>query len=84
MPISLPNNGMHPTADTNIVIYFQRCGAAGDAGRSTARPHHPLLRRFPGLAAGALPPGAQGYAFKPDLSELSAKLDETPRAAFAG
>ena len=28
-----PNNGMHPTADTHLVIYFQRCGAAGDAGR---------------------------------------------------
>jgi hypothetical protein len=27
------NNGMHPTADTSAVIYFQRCGAAGDAGR---------------------------------------------------
>ena len=28
-----PNNGMHPTADTLPVIYFQRLGAAGDAGR---------------------------------------------------
>jgi len=28
-----PNNGMHPTADTPLVIYFQRLGAAGDAGR---------------------------------------------------
>jgi hypothetical protein len=27
------NNGMHPTADTPPVISFQRCGAAGDAGR---------------------------------------------------
>jgi hypothetical protein len=27
------NNGMHPTADTLPLIYFQRCGAAGDAGR---------------------------------------------------
>ena len=27
------NNGMHPTADTKIVIYFQRLGAAGDARR---------------------------------------------------
>ncbi len=26
-----PNNGMHPTADTNLVVYLQRCGAAGDA-----------------------------------------------------
>jgi hypothetical protein len=25
------NNGMHPTADTLLVIYFQRFGAAGDA-----------------------------------------------------
>jgi hypothetical protein len=30
------NNGMHPTADTPAVIYFQICGAAGDAGRYTA------------------------------------------------
>jgi hypothetical protein len=28
-----PNNGMHPTADTNFAIYFQTLGAAGDAGR---------------------------------------------------
>jgi hypothetical protein len=28
-----PNNGMHPTADTQDVIYFQGCGAAGDAWR---------------------------------------------------
>jgi len=27
------NNGMHPTADTLPVIYSQRIGAAGDAGR---------------------------------------------------
>jgi hypothetical protein len=27
------NNGMHPTADTPAVIYFQRHGVAGDAGR---------------------------------------------------
>ena len=27
------NRGMHPTADTHLVIYFQRCGAAGDARR---------------------------------------------------
>jgi hypothetical protein len=27
------NNGMHPTADTHLVIYFHRSGAAGDAGR---------------------------------------------------
>jgi hypothetical protein len=28
-----PNNGMHPTADTQAVKYLQRCGAAGNAGR---------------------------------------------------
>ncbi len=28
-----PNNGMHPTADTLPLIYFQGLGAAGDAGR---------------------------------------------------
>jgi hypothetical protein len=27
------NNGMHPTADTKILIYLQSLGAAGDAGR---------------------------------------------------
>jgi hypothetical protein len=27
------NNGMHPTADTLLVIYFQTRGAAGDAER---------------------------------------------------
>jgi hypothetical protein len=30
------NNGMHPTADTPLVIHFQRLGAAGDAGRYVA------------------------------------------------
>jgi hypothetical protein len=29
----MSNNGMHPTADTLLLIYLQRCGAAGDAGR---------------------------------------------------
>jgi hypothetical protein len=28
---------MHPTADTLLVIFFQRLGAAGDAGRSAAQ-----------------------------------------------
>jgi hypothetical protein len=28
-----PNNGMHPTADTQDVIHFQSLGAAGDAWR---------------------------------------------------
>lgn len=28
-----PNKDMHPTADTNLVIYFQGLGAAGDARR---------------------------------------------------
>jgi hypothetical protein len=27
---------MHPTADTMFLIYLQRCGAAGDAGRYAA------------------------------------------------
>ena len=27
------NNGMHPTADTQLLILRPRCGAAGDAGR---------------------------------------------------
>ena len=27
---SPPNKPMHPTADTRVVIYFQKCGAAGD------------------------------------------------------
>ena len=31
-----PNNGMHPTADTLLVMYRQRLGAAGDAGRYAA------------------------------------------------
>ncbi len=30
------NNGMHPTADTHDVIYFQCLGAAGDAWRYAA------------------------------------------------
>jgi hypothetical protein len=29
--VSLHNKGMHPTADTNIVIDLQTLGAAGDA-----------------------------------------------------
>jgi TonB family protein len=32
----MPNNGMHPTRDTNAFIYLQRCGRAGDAGRQVA------------------------------------------------
>jgi hypothetical protein len=31
--LTLHRNGMHPTADTLPVIYSQRRGAAGDAGR---------------------------------------------------
>jgi hypothetical protein len=27
------NNGMHPTADTQVLRLRERCGAAGDAGR---------------------------------------------------
>jgi len=34
--LAQPNNGMHPTADTTILKFLQRCGAAGDAGRSAA------------------------------------------------
>ena len=33
LPAAAPNNGMHPTADTVALIYFQSLGAAGDAGR---------------------------------------------------
>jgi hypothetical protein len=29
----MPNNGMHPTADTLLVMCSQQFGAAGDAGR---------------------------------------------------
>jgi hypothetical protein len=28
-----PNNGMHPTADTTILMLRETLGAAGDAGR---------------------------------------------------
>jgi len=28
-----PNNGMHPTRDTSLVMYPERFGRAGDAGR---------------------------------------------------
>ncbi|MDT7808792.1 MAG: hypothetical protein QOJ70_2605 [Acidobacteriota bacterium] len=28
-----PNNGMHPTADTLLLNFLQRHGAAGNAGR---------------------------------------------------
>jgi hypothetical protein len=28
-----PNNGLHATADTTALIYLQRLGTAGDAGR---------------------------------------------------
>jgi len=31
-----PYNGMHPTADTRDVIYFQSLVAAGEAGRWAA------------------------------------------------
>jgi len=30
----MPNNGMHPTADTPALMYIESLGAAGDAGRS--------------------------------------------------
>jgi hypothetical protein len=30
------NNGMHPIADTTALIFLQRLGAAGDAGRYAA------------------------------------------------
>jgi len=33
---ALSNNGMHPTADTLLLKFLQRCGAAGDAGRYAA------------------------------------------------
>ncbi|MDQ3818213.1 MAG: hypothetical protein M3362_11120 [Acidobacteriota bacterium] len=29
----MPNNGMHPTADTAALMYTESLGAAGDAGR---------------------------------------------------
>lgn len=29
---ALSNNGLHPTADTRLVILRERLGAAGDAG----------------------------------------------------
>jgi hypothetical protein len=47
-----PNNGMHPTADTNLVICFQRLGAAGDAGRWA-----PLYHRKRALHHKSLPSG---------------------------
>jgi hypothetical protein len=31
--MAAPNNGMHPTADTLLLKFFQRLGAAGDAER---------------------------------------------------
>ena len=34
-----PNNGMHPTADTLLLMFSERCGAAGDAGRYAAHLH---------------------------------------------
>jgi hypothetical protein len=39
---------MHPTADTLPVIYLQRLGAAGDAGRYAAT-IKAMLKRFPFL-----------------------------------
>ena len=31
-----PNNDMHPTRDTQLVMYNQSCGRAGDAGHWAA------------------------------------------------
>jgi hypothetical protein len=31
----MPDNGLHPTADTAAVMLRYRCGAAGDVGRKT-------------------------------------------------
>jgi hypothetical protein len=31
-----PNNGMHPTRDTEALIIWHRLGRAGDAGRYAA------------------------------------------------
>jgi hypothetical protein len=36
-PVALSNNGMHPTADTLLVIKCNLVGRAGDAGRWAAR-----------------------------------------------
>ena len=36
MRAAASNNGMHPTADTLLVIFLQSLGAAGDAGRYVA------------------------------------------------
>ena len=32
----MPDNGMHPTADTSYLNLSQRCGAAVDTGRCAA------------------------------------------------
>ena len=32
----MSNNGMHPTADTPVIMLREMLGAAGDAGRSAA------------------------------------------------
>jgi hypothetical protein len=45
---------MHPTADTNIVIFHQRCGAAGDAGRyASATGSGELVGRLRAVECGA-------------------------------
>jgi hypothetical protein len=33
---ALPNNGIHPTADTQLVKFLRSLVAAGDAGRNDA------------------------------------------------
>jgi hypothetical protein len=42
-PSPQSNDGMHPTADTNDVIYHLRCRAAGDAGRYAVSEYSQIL-----------------------------------------
>ena len=50
---ALPNNGMHPTADTPAFIFLQALGAAGDAGRYAARELNYMKRRVLAISAFA-------------------------------
>ena len=56
MACAPPDIGMHPTADTPLVVYFQRPGAAGVAGRYAASLSRELLTCCNSVPGGAILP----------------------------
>jgi hypothetical protein len=83
-----PNNGMHPTADTLLLIYLQSCGAAGDAGRYGSAPSFDRLwaacapvsvARLEGCPRGVC---AAGFARRPVVFRKRARAAARLRCAI--